>query len=210
MNLRLQHEGNYWSFSSFKMHNLFGSQGDSKTGDLSYLRLNPCIWSFLQIEGNLTDVVCFLSKDSDSLWRITSCVDVSSPLLMTQCRLNLRPGALRDRAAGGDTTPPGTKQSGFPVFLHFGEERSPAVKQWFHSSSSNYCTLQQVRVHSNQFYSLITQKGHNFFLDHLIVGWIMIYKYCYRNPPSQLLLSDFPLLLFLKQNLINQTIMRKC
>lgn len=93
-----------------------------------------------------------------------------SLLMKTQCRLNLRPDALRDRAAGGVTTPPGTKQRGFALFLHFGDGRSPAVKQWFHSSSSNYCTLQQVRVHSNQFYCLIAQKGLNRFLNHLIVG----------------------------------------
>lgn len=133
-----------------------------------------------------------------------------SLLAKPECRINLRPGAVRDRAAGGVTTSPRTKQSGFLVFLHFGDKRSPAVKQWFHSSSSNYCTLQQVRVHSNQFYSLIAQKGLNCFLDHLVVGQFMIYKYSYQNPPIQLLLSDFSLLLFLKQNLINQAIMRKC
>lgn len=63
-----------------------------------------------------------------------------SLLLKTQCRLNLRPGALRDRAAGGVATLPGTKERDFPLFLHFGDRRSPAVKQWFHSSSSVYCT----------------------------------------------------------------------
>lgn len=93
-----------------------------------------------------------------------------SLVLKTQCRLNLRPGALRDRAAGGVATLPGTKERDFPLFLHFGDRRSPAVKQWFHSSSSVYCTLQQMRVHSNQFYSLIAQKGLSHFLDHLIVG----------------------------------------